>query len=111
MLVRITKNLASITIFLEEERCITKSTMFASTIKPITSKINKFLLKSNQKMKLSLDSLIFCEKKGEKKFGMARSVAGGGHHRQGRVCFVSLERENCQLNTQAIGEGESKRPC
>jgi hypothetical protein len=22
-----------------------------------------------------------------------------------------LERENCQLNTQAIGEGESKRPC
>jgi len=62
-------------------------------------------------MKLSLDSLIFCEKKGEKKFGMARSVAGGGHHRQGRVCFVSLERENCQLNTQAIGEGESKRPC
>lgn len=45
-----------------------------------------------------------------KKLGMARSVAGGGHHRQGRVCFVSLERENCQLNTQAIGEGESKRP-
>jgi hypothetical protein len=56
-------------------------------------------------MKLSLDSLIFCEKKGEKKFGMARSVAGGGHHRQGRVCVVSLERENCQLNTQAIGGG------